>query len=171
MRPTTLHRLIKMSCLFVFTTFFTANTFATQDLSKYHALFIGKFTDYIEWPQGKDQLVIGVLGNSAVFDELQASLGQRGKASIKKVSGPGDLANCQVVFIPASENKQFDAIYSAVNNKDILLVTESEQFARKGAAISFYLDSGKLRFFLNESATKDHNLKVSSGLTSLATVL
>lgn len=142
-----------------------------QDLSKYHALFIGKFIDYIEWPDGKTNLTIGVVGDSNVYEELQASLGQRGKANIKKVTGASDAIDCQVIFIPASQSKLFDAINSATSGKGILLVTESEQFARKGASISFYLEEGKLRFMLNESAAKERDLKVSSGLVSLAKVI
>ena len=169
MRQLILNRYTTGMCLLLLLV--SVSNATAQNLSKYHALFVGKFIDYIEWPEGKGNLTIGVVGDSEVFNELQAGLGQRGKATIKKISGANDTAGCQVIFIPSNENKQFESISNAVSGKHVLLITESEQFARKGASISFYLDSGKLRFFLNEAAAKSHDLKVSSGLLSLATTL
>lgn len=142
-----------------------------QDLGKYHALFIGKFIDYIEWPQGNSQLTIGVIGDPNAYAALESGLGARGKAKVKKVNSASEINDCQIIFIPSSQNKEFEAINSATANKPVLVITESEQYARKGATISFYLDNGKLRFLLNESTASQHKLKVSSGLTSLATVL
>ncbi len=139
-----------------------------QDLSKYHALFIGKFVDYIEWPGGKEGLTIGVVGNSRVLPELQTTVEQRGKAKLKKISGVADASGCDIIYLPSTQGKLFSTIKSAIEGKGVLLVTEDESYAAQGAGISFYTEGGKLKFIINKSATEAQNLKISSSLLSLA---
>lgn len=142
-----------------------------QDLSKYHALFIGKFVDYIEWPGGNDNLTIGVIGSSRVLTELQTTVEQRGKAKLKKIAGIGDATGCDIIFIPSEQNKLFSTIKSAIEGEGVLLITEDKAYAEKGAAISFYTEGGKLKFVINQKVTNAQNLRVSTSLLSLAKVV
>ncbi|MDW3192977.1 MAG: YfiR family protein [Cytophagales bacterium] len=142
----------------------------SQDLSKYHALFIGKFIDYIDWPD-PGQLTIGVVGNSRVMIELQSTIEKRGKARVKKIAGVADISDCDLLFIPASQSKLFTTLNQASDNKPVLIVTEEESLAFQGAGISFYVEGGKLKFIINKSAVESRNLKVSSNLIGLAKVI
>ena len=163
------HRLI-ICGLLLFSSWFFSSAKA-QDLSRYHAVFIGKFIDYIVWPDKGDHVTIGVVGDSPVLKELQANVEQRGKGTIKIISEVSDAANCQIIFLPASQGKLFQKIKSVITNKSVLLVTEEEQFAWQGAGISFYVQDGKLRFLLNQSVASAKNLKISSSLLALAKVI
>lgn len=141
-----------------------------QDLSKYHALFIGKFIEYIDWPD-QGNLTIGVVGNSRVMIELQNTIEKRGKARIKKIAGVNDITDCDILFIPASQSKLFSTLNQASNGKAVLIVTEEESLASQGAAISFYTEEGKLKFIINKSAVESRKLKISSRLLGLAKVI
>lgn len=163
------HRLIILGLLLLSSWSFSSAK--AQDLSRYHALFIGKFIDYIAWPGKGDDLTIGVVGDSPVLKELQTTVGQRGKGTIKKISEVSDAANCQIIFLPSSQGKLFQQIKDAIADKSVLLVTEEEQFAWQGAGISFYLQDGKLRFLLNQAVASAKNLKISSSLLVLAKVI
>ena len=38
--------------------------------TKFYALFMAKFTDYIQWPNSNDQIVIGIYGSQDIISEL-----------------------------------------------------------------------------------------------------
>lgn len=140
-----------------------------QDLSKYHALFISKFVDYIDWPNGRANLRIGVVGNSNVLAELKSLL--EGKsAEIKKITS-SEANTCDVIFIPDNQSSSFQSIDAATRGKTVLIVTENEDLASKGASISFYLEGNKLKYVINKSATSARNIKMSSSLLSLGKVI
>jgi len=111
------------------------------------------------------------MGNSGVMDELKVVVEQRGKAKLKKISTASEASDCQMVFIPSSENGSFEKITSSTNGKGVLVVTEDRKFISKGAGISFFTESGKLKFMINQTAVSNQNLKVSSSLLSLAKVI
>lgn len=143
----------------------------TQDLSRYQALFMSKFIDYVKWPEGKDNLVVGIVGNSRTLIELQKMMEQKNKAVIKKISSAADVAGCDMVFLPADQSKLFSTINNDTMGRSILIITEGEELARQGAVISFYVDQGKLKFFINKSAAEARNLQISGALMSLAKLI
>lgn len=155
---------------FAFISFIIQSTQA-QDLSKYHALFIGNFIKYVEWPTTHDKLTIGVAGSSKTFEEMKKYLERENKTKVRKIESIDDCVSCQIIFLPTGQEKLFEPIKKSIANKDILLVTEEERFAEEGASISFFLLNGKLRFIVNKSVSEAHNLKISSGLLRMAKVI
>lgn len=141
-----------------------------QDLSKYHALFISKFIDYIEWPDD-GKLTIGVVGNSRVLIELQNTVEKRGEARLKKVAGMEGVEDCDIIFIPSSQNKLFSRLKDATSGQNVLIITEDESLAARGAGVSFYTEGGKLKFIINQSVVASQQLKVSKSLLVLARVI
>ena len=150
--------------------FFISSAYS-QNLNKYHALFIGNFIRYVEWPNTYENPAIGIVGNSKIYMEMKTYLEKQGKVTVKKIEGEGDWAECQVIFLPSNQGKLFTSINKKIAGKAILLVTEDEKFAKEGACISFYLHNGKLRFIVNKSVSKAQNLKISANLLKLAKVI
>ena len=149
----------------------TGNLLKAQDISKYQALFMSKFIDYVQWPDGKDDLVVGIVGNSRVLIELQKMVAQKNKATVKKISSAADAATCDMIFLPTDQNKLFSTINSSTGGKSVLIITEGEELAKKGSVISFYVDQGKLKFYINKSAASARRLQISGALMSLAKVI
>ena len=139
--------------------------------AKYYALFIAKFTDYIQWPNSNEKIVIGVYGDQEIISELGKFTAKREKIQIKNISSLADTQDCQVIFLADSKNGEFETINNGIGNKEVLLVTENGSFTAHGAGISFFLDDDKLRFRLNKQTMDSRNLKVSSSLLSLAEVI
>ena len=54
------------------------NQARAQSVSKYQAVFIYTFTKYLEWPESKPPLIVGVMGNSPVLLELEKSSKAKG---------------------------------------------------------------------------------------------
>jgi hypothetical protein len=143
-----------------------------QDQTKIEAIFITRFVEYIEWPTGKVDFTIGVVGNSRVLLELQEIVKVQGKKiAVKKITGATDSNGCNIVFIPENESKNFVNIKSITTGKSVLIITENKDLAQQGAGISFYTEGGKLKFILNKAAIETQTLKISSSLLSIAKVI
>jgi len=139
--------------------------------AKFYALFMAKFTDYIQWPNSNDQIVIGVYGNQDIISELKKYAASKKNIGVIDISSVSDVQKCQLVFIADSKNSEFESINASIDGKEILLVTENVAYIKKGAGISFYLEGTKLRFKLNRETMDAKKLKVGGSLLSLADVV
>jgi hypothetical protein len=148
----------------------TVNVNAQQE--KYLAAFIYQFTNYINWPSSSGDFVIGVVGSSAVTLYLQ-QLSKEKKVGlspivIKEWGGIGNIGSCNIIFIPESQKTNFASIKAKVENKPILIITETPGLTRIGAGISFVKQEGKIRFEINKTSLTKLGIAVSSNLERLA---
>jgi hypothetical protein len=151
--------------IYIFLFFVLIKAGAQTEGYTYHAMFIHNFVKYIEWPAGKQPIVVGVLNNQ----EAVAAISQVGSAmQVKNLKKNDDFSTCSLVFIPSNSSGQLDKVLDQVKNKPVLVVTESAGLTQKGASISFKLVDNKMKFQINESAIKSVGLKVSSSLVTLA---
>jgi hypothetical protein len=144
---------------------------AAAQEAKFKALFLYKFTEYIEWPTGSDNLVVGVVGNSDVLEELKKFTAAKQNIEVINVSSASQAGSCNIVFLPKGENKQFDAMVSSIGKSSILLVSDNKDLVKKGADIGFFLESNKLRFLINKSNIESKKMLPSSKLLELGTTI
>ncbi|MES2730805.1 MAG: YfiR family protein [Bacteroidota bacterium] len=144
---------------------------------RFHSVFMYNFTKYIQWPASAQSgdFVIGVLGNSAIIIELEKMATNKlvgsQKIHIKKFKNVAEVTNCQMLFIPSTDSRDFESALEKLKGKSTLVLTEKNGLGQKGSGINFVLVEGKWRFELNEQATQSAGLKVSKELTRLAIVL
>ena len=141
---------------------------------KSYSLFVYNFMKYIEWPpeNAKSDFVIGVFGDSPIIKELEtlaASKKAKGKTIvIKKLASIDENTNCQLIYVASGKSGQLKTILPYLKSKSILLVTERDGLAKKGADLSFTeLEDDILKFEINKQAIEAHNLKIPSSLISL----
>lgn len=148
-------------------------TIYSQNMSKFQAIFIHKFTQYINWPQGNDKLILGVLGSSTVADEMQKLIKIKGVKNIevRSLKVPEMAVDCDLIFVPSSQDKHFLKIKGIVESKNVLVITESDELATKGACISFFTEEGRLKFKLNKSMIEAMNMKISGSLLGVAVII
>ncbi|MES2732946.1 MAG: YfiR family protein [Bacteroidota bacterium] len=164
----------KVSLIVLGLLFMSCTTQAQSQDYRFHSIFMFNFTKYIQWPEDSKtgDFVIGIIGNSAITIELEKLANSKTvgtqKIVIKKIKSAGEAEKCQIVFIPQNESKDFEALQQSLKNKPVLIITEKDGLVKKGSAINFVLQEGKMRFEMNLSATQSAGLKVSSQLTSLA---
>ncbi len=147
---------------------------------KINAAYIYNFTKYIEWPAEitkTGNFVIGIIGNSPVYDELTSIAKQR-KIGTKNIEvrqiKPEDAKFCHVVVVSNSSCNVLKQLSELTKSKPILVITEKESCAYKNACISLFLDEDndyKTKFQLNRAITESHQLKISSQLTTLAVMV
>ncbi|UXX78290.1 YfiR family protein [Reichenbachiella carrageenanivorans] len=135
--------------------------------SKFKALFIYKFAEYIEWPSGNKNVTVGVAGNSDVYQELSNFAATKGNMTVVNINAPADANKCNIVFLPKSQDKQISSYDSTIGGKSILVVSDNSDMVGKGSDIGFYLESGKLRFLISEKSIKNKKMIPSSKLLAL----
>ena len=148
---------------------------------KLKALFLYNFGSYVEWPPSAFQgnthpFVIGILGSSPVQRTL------RGIAASKTINGrrilvehyaaAAAIKHCQILFIgrdvPLQERK---LAVERLRDQHVLIVGESNGFARSGAIVNFFVENNKIRFEINLDAARQHQLRISSKLLALARIV
>jgi hypothetical protein len=144
---------------------------ASAQLERYYAAYIYQFSRYINWPSVNGDFVIAIVGNSPVYDPLQQLVKDKkvGAENIVVVRcTPENICSCNILFIPESQKRNFQTIKNQVENKNILLVTESSGMISRGAGISFSIDENKIKFDLNTTLITKSGMNVSKNLEKLA---
>jgi hypothetical protein len=156
-----------ITLLLIFIASITHNAVAQNQESKIQALFILKFVDNIVWPQDRKNIVIGIYGKSDVFTEIEAKLKTKNPNGIivKQISLQ-EATSCDVIFVAKHVTGNLPSINQAINGKSILTITEAD-LSRKGSAISFIEDDGKLSFIINKGIIDYLGLKISNSLLTL----
>ncbi|MGL1888798.1 MAG: YfiR family protein [Reichenbachiella sp.] len=141
--------------------------FASAQESKFKALFIYKFAEYVEWPSNPSTLTVGIIGSTDVFKELSSFAANKGGMEVIKINSASEASKCNMIFIPSSESGTIDQFQSSTASKSILVVADDSSLVTKGADIGFFMDAGKLRFKINKNSIESKNMIPSSKLLQL----
>ncbi len=145
------------------------------------ALFLYNFGGYIQWPADAfagDQapFVIGVLGPAPLEKTLQELAATKTIAGrrivVEQFSSANKIRPCQILFVTRNVSQQQQrAALEQLKNQRVLIVGETEGFAGQGGSVNFFIESNKVRFEINPESAKQHQLKISSKLLSLAKIV
>jgi YfiR/HmsC-like len=152
-----------------------ASAFSAKAQTTNHAaysLFVVSFAKYASWPQTTGDFKITVLGKSKIYDELikmTTNKNVNGHAyKIQQVETIAEIADAQIVFIPDNKSSNLEDVLKATQGKPVMVVTEREGLAKKGASLSFLIIDDKLRFDINNTELVKRNIKVAANLVSIA---
>lgn len=141
------------------------------------AAFLFNFAKFVNWPPGAFEqptspLVLGVLGDNPFHEDLARMLQNKSIDAhplvVREYPSGSQITNCHILFISASEKKQFPDILKHLKGHSVLTVSETERFIEDGGMINFVLQGGKIRLQINNDAAVEAGLKISSKLLSLA---
>jgi len=135
------------------------------------AAYLINFLKYIEWPATKPTVTICLFGRDSLGPYLAPYEGRSvaGKElRIRRVSSPDQLADCQELFVPDTEEARFAAILRWTDKQAILTVSDGEFFARDGGSVSLIRQDGRLQFDINTDSMGRAGLKPSSQMMRLA---
>jgi hypothetical protein len=142
-----------------------------------YSMMVYNFTKYVQWPDhaGGGEFVIGVVGNTEIYNTLNGWYGGKARGSktyvIKKFNSSSDVTDCHVLFIDKSKSNEFDAVKEKISGKGTLVITDRNGLGEKGSSINFKTVNNKLKFELNQKAIEASNLKVSGALSSMAILI
>ena len=144
------------------------------------AAYLYNFGRFVEWPTQTaatrgDAFTVCVLGQDPFGPALDATLAGGtigGKRVIaKRISGPQESGNCQILFFSFAEDGRLNKIMEAIDKQAVLTVSDMPQFAERGGMIQFVLEGNRVRFEVNLTATQHAGLKLSSELLKVATAV
>jgi hypothetical protein len=145
--------------------------------SNLKAAFIYNFTRFVEWEttEASAEFIIGVIGKSGVDEPLEEIAKTRTvnskKIIIKHFEKIEDIDKCNVLFIPKNVKTPLQEFLTKTENKGVLVVSEKQGYASKGASINFVIIDKKLKFEANTKALSSAGLKVSAQLLKLAIIV
>ena len=148
-----------------------------RPLHEVYSMMVFNFVKYVQWPTNDNskEFVIGVVGNSEIYNTLNTWYGGKAKGTktyvIKKFNNASEVTDCQVIFIDKTKSNEFDAVNNKVRGKGTLVVTDRNGLGSRGSCINFKTENDKLRFELNQQAIEASNLKVAGSLTSMAILI
>lgn len=148
-----------------------------QNAYAVHANIIYHFTKYINWPDDKKtgEFVIGVVGDTPLYDELKNFTSKRSAAGqpivVKRFSANAPVFNSHILFVADESSSNIKRIAATTANTPTLLVTESEGLSRKGACINFVLVDDRLKLEINKTNIESRSLDIASELLSLGIIV
>jgi hypothetical protein len=141
------------------------------------AAYLFNFTKFVEWPvqepsRPAEVFTIGVIGRDPFGADIAAQLStktvQDKKLVFTQLSHSRQAADCQMVFISASETRGLGEILGSLQNSPVLTVSDMDAFVQRGGMVGFTREQNKVRFQINLAAADKAGLKISSQLLKLA---
>lgn len=158
---------MKKSLLLVIICFGISSQLCAQE-DKYKALFISKFAQYIEWPQGNKSITIGIMGGDNIYGFLSTIASSKTNINVIQVSSPRDVSKCQIIFLSDRYSRQIDDFNTEIGSKSILLISNRRNAVGETCDIGFFITSdGRLKFAISPNEIKRKSMLPSSKLLSL----
>lgn len=144
------------------------------------AAFLFNFAQFVKWPgasftSADAPFCIGILGDdpfgSALEQIIRGETVDNHRLTVVRAQRIEDLKDCQMIFVSRSEEDHLGQIFSQLDSRPILTVSEVGSFAHNGGDIGFYLMDGKVRFEINPQSAQRCGLKISSQLLNLGKIV
>lgn len=139
--------------------------------SQVKAAFLLNFTKFVDWPASSfaapdSPLAICVLGKDpfggALDDVVRGEAVGSHRLIVRRIRQAPAPHTCQVLFVSAGEKLPDGAV------RGVLTVGEGDRFLREGGMIAMVIDNRKVRFDINQAATTNAGLSLSSRLLEVA---
>lgn len=155
---------------------------SAQSVDEYtlKAIWMGKFTYFIDWPsdstQKLDFFTIATLSPNQFSDRLETiylehKIWNKPVRIIHLTNTPID-SNIQILYIPPQKTDDaVNTIIENTKNKNILLISDTEGYAELGVHINFFMDEKRVRFEINESAMRNSDFFISYRLLNIAHII
>jgi hypothetical protein len=143
------------------------------------AAYVYNFVKYVEWPAGafataQSPVVLCVAAGDGLRGALAAIDGKQaqGRAlQLRRAVRPDEFRSCHILFVPESEERVAGELLRKAGSLPVLTVGEHDGFAAAGGVIGFVVRDDRVQFEINPDAAARADLKVSSRLLQLATIV
>lgn len=166
--------------LFLLDGLLVGNTWANPfDEYAVKAAYLYNFAKYVEWPPGafasaQAPLLICIAGNDPFGDALESLSGKMIEShpvEVRRLPATTNLDRCHIVFVSRAEQGQIKAVLAKLALRPTLTVSDISDFARMGGMIGLVEADQRIRFDINLTVARQVNLKLSSHLLKLATIV
>ena len=142
------------------------------------AAFILNFAKFTHWPDNAfnsshSTVHVCVIGDPSLentFQVIQGKKIEKRTLNVTVMQQPTDDMHCDILFISRYATASVSTTIARFQKRPVLIIGETENFARSGGTITFREQKDKLRFEINRDAALQHGLKFSSKLLQLAII-
>ena len=143
------------------------------------AAFLYNFAKFVDWPAEtfpatSTPVTICTVGDEPFGSSLDAIAGkivQKRALAIKRIRAGTAVNDCQILFISPSELPLPRALAHSLEKAPVLTVCDLDACAEQGIMIELRKENEKVRLVVNLSSIQRAELKVSSHLIKLATLV
>ncbi|CAM2069607.1 YfiR family protein [Sulfidibacter corallicola] len=171
---------VGLFCLLVAMVHLVAQTGAGEPITdaEIKATLLFKFVPFVRWPKttlgDEEPFVFCILGEDPfgeVIDHYQGRIVKGRALEIRRVASLAELEGCDMLFISASEIEKLDTIFTRLERRPILTVSDQAGLGERGVMINFFEADETIRFEINPKASRKAGLKIGSQLLRLAKVI
>ena len=148
---------------------------AQQDERAVRAAFVFNLTKYVSWPEARDRLVIGVIGDGDIGTVLKQVLD--GKVSdgrriaVVLHSAGSELNECDLLYVTGGSPAILRSILNRAGNRAVLTVGDSDKFVRSGGMVGLVRSGDQIQIEVNLEVLRSRRLDMSSKLLNLAVLV
>ena len=151
----------------------------TQSEYALKSAFLYNFCRFIDWPESafssaNDPFIIGIAGDdpfgSLLNDTIKGKKYRNHPIRIDYFRGAGEIKRCHLLFVPRANASRFDPSLTTSVGKNILTVSETDEFLNRGGMITLRAEPNRVRLRISRAAVHSANLVVSSKLLKVAEV-
>lgn len=143
------------------------------------ALFLYNFINFVDWPSDSSfssspTINVCIVGDDPFdegINEIRNETVKGKRVSIRFYRPFEERRGCNLLFIPHSEENHMDSILRSIREPGVLTVGDTEESARQGAVIGFFMEQKKVHFAVNIEAARRAGLKISAKLLKLAKIV
>jgi hypothetical protein len=143
------------------------------------AAYVYNFVKYVEWPAAafattQSPVVLCVAAGDGLRGALAAIDGKPAQGRVlqlRRSVRPDEFRTCHILFVPESEERGTGELLRKAGSLPVLTVGEHDGFAAAGGVIGFVVRDDRVQFEINPDAAARADLKVSSRLLQLATIV
>lgn len=135
------------------------------------AAYLVNFLKYVEFPGTRTTVNLCLFGRDSLGPYLAGYEGRQvggRELRIRRVNSPEQIADCQELFIPDTEEARLAAVLRWVDKQPILTVSDAETFIHEGGAITLVRAEGRLQFEVSVEALNRAGLRASPQMLRLA---
>ena len=157
-----------------------AQTSPMPDDATLKAVFIERFTRFVEWPDASldtvsdSEFFICALGDdnfSRTVAKVYVNKKILDRRVVVKTVRVSQISECHVLYLPTLGQTQLFDVLSRVKTRPVLTISDTQGYAQRGVQINFFYVNDQLRFEINEAAMRKANFQVSYKLLSYAVIV
>ena len=145
------------------------------------AVYIEKFTRFIEWPDScnmddkEKPFIIATLGETPFKKSLNNifSIQKIYEKPVKIIhlNSPKPGEKCHILFISGEMQDIVESITDELGDKPVLTIGDTPGYCKKGVLINFFIEDDKLYFAINEESVEKSPLDFSFYLLNMAKIV
>ncbi len=145
---------------------------------KIKAAYIYNFINFVEWPDEENNerkiitlYIIGSNSFGSFFDPIKKRTIRGKKFVVRHCLATDTVIPGSVVFVSATQENRLKAIINSLSNKNILTISDINDFIHKGGIIGLHEKDESIRFSISMNNANTAKLKISSKLLELAEIV